>query len=287
MILLYVSAVWGLAFVLIKIGEETIAPITEMAGRSVIGFLSLLILSLVLRKDLVGHAKYILAFLVFSILGITLLFLGVAFGEEFVTAGLTSVLVSTAPLVTFVIMVFILRAESFSVSGLIGLIIGVVGLVLVIGIHNVLGGGTTVKGVLLIAGGFGLFAVNGILAPRLASGTDPIVSTTYYLGLASLILWAMAFVFESPLRTPINEDNLLSELVLGVISTASGFVGYYYILNKAGPFFSSITFYFIPVFGVVAGMLILGEKVTVSQVIGIIVVFSGVYLINREKFKKG
>jgi len=79
----------------------------------------------------------------------------------------------------------------------------------------------------------------------------------------------------------------LSELALGVICTASGYFGYYYIIHRAGVFFSSITFYFIPVFGVVAGMLILGEKVTVSQVIGIIVVFSGVYLINREKFKKG
>jgi drug/metabolite transporter (DMT)-like permease len=285
-VLIYVSAVWGGAFILIKIGEETIAPITEMAGRSVIGFLSLLITSLIMRKDLASHAKHILAFFVFSILGVTLLWLGVAFGEEHVTAGLTSVLVSTAPLVTFVITVFILREERFSISGVTGVILGVVGLILVIGIRNILGSDAIMTGVLLIAGGFTLFAINGIMAPRLATGTDPIVSSTYFLGLASGELVALSFVFESPFKTPINEENLLAELVLGVICTASGFAAYYYLLNKAGALFSSMTFYLLPVFGTVGGIVFLKEKIDLTQVIGIGVVFLGVYFINRLKLRK-
>ena len=286
-ILLYLSAVWGTAFTLIKIGEETIAPVAVQAGRASIGFLSLLALSLILRKDLAGHARYAFAFLVFSILGVSLLWILAGIGQEYITAGLTSVMVSTTPLVTFVIMVFILREESFTIYGIAGLLTGVAGLVLVIGIENITGGGATLKGVLLIGGGFAVFAINGVLAPKLATGADPIVSTTYYMGFASAILWAFALIFESPLKIPLNEKNLLVELALGVICTASGFASYYYLLNKAGAFFSSMTFYFIPVFGIVAGMLILEEKITASQVIGIAVVFTGVYLINREKFKKG
>ncbi len=286
LVLLYVSAAWGFAFVLIKIGERTIAPITEMAGRSTIGFLALLIASLILRKDLVGHAKYIFSFIVFAILGVTVLWLAVAFGEEYITAGLTSVLVSTTPFVTFIAMVLVLRSERFRIDGLLGLLIGIAGLVLVIGFDKILGGGTTLKGVLMVMGGFAVFAINGVIAPRLASGTDPIVSTTYYLGIASLILIALSFIFESPLKTPITETNVVSELILGVVSTASGFAGYYYMLHRAGPIFSSMTFYFIPIFGVIAGMLVLGEKINASQVLGIVIVFAGVYLINRDKMKK-
>jgi drug/metabolite transporter (DMT)-like permease len=36
-----------------------------------------------------------------------------------------------------------------------------------------------------------------------------------------------------------------------------------------------------------AGSLVLKEEVTFSQVIGVLTILIGVYLINREKFKKG
>lgn len=286
-VLLYVSAVWGSAFVFIKIGEETIAPITEQAGRALIGFLTLLIVSVVLKKDIAGHAKHWFAYIVFAILGLTLLFLGVGLGEQYVSAGLTAVMVSIAPLVTYIIMVFILREERFTMAGVAGLVMGVAGLVLVIGVDKILSGGSALIGVLLIGGGFAFFAVNGVVQPKLASGADPIVSSTYFMGMAAVILSVLAFIFESPLSTPITRENMAAELILGVICTASGFAGYYYILSKAGAFFSSMTFYFVPVFGVLAGVLMLGENLTVTRVIGIGVVFAGVYLINRERLGKG
>ena len=160
------------------------------------------------------------------------------------------------------------------------------GLVLVIGINNLAGSDSTLIGVLLIASGFSVFAVNGILAPKLASGTDPIVSSTYYTGFACVILWVFAFVFEKPLQTHLTEQNILAEVIMGVFSFASGFVVYYWLLNRAGPFFSSMTFYLIPIVGTVGGFLILNEKITAQNIFGIAVVIIGVYLINRDKFKK-
>lgn len=284
--LIYVSVAWGSAFILIKFAEETIAPLTVQAGRCVIGFIALLILSLALRRDLIGHARHWFAFLVFAILGISFLWIVTALGEEYITAGLTSVLVTVTPLVTFIITVFILRTERFSVLGMFGLLIGAMGLILVVGIHNILGGGSTLIGALLIASGFSVFAINGILAPRLASGTDPIASSTYYTGMASVILWVSAFIFENPLKTHLTESNVLAEVIMGVFSFASGFVVYYWLLNRAGPFFSSMTFYLIPIVGTVGGFLILNEKIHLTQVLGILIVFVGVYLINRVRLKK-
>jgi drug/metabolite transporter (DMT)-like permease len=284
--LVYVSIAWGLAFVLIKFAEETIQPLTIQAGRATIGFLALLVLTLALRRDIIGHARHWFAYLVFALLGITYLWVVTALGEEYISAALTSVLVSVSPLVTFIIAVLILREEPIRVSGLIGLILGVAGLVLVIGIKNIMDSGSTLTGVLLIVSGFSVFAVNGILAPRLASGTDPIVSTTYYTGIASAMLWATAFIFKTPLRTRLTEANVIAELIMGVFCFASGFVVYYWLLNRAGAFFSSLTFYLIPIMGTLGGYLILKESMYTSQIIGILIVLAGVYLINRAKFKK-
>lgn len=171
--------------------------------------------------------------------------------------------------------------------GLLGLIIGIAGIALVIGLNKIMEGGSTILGVLLIGGGFVLLAVNGILAGKWARGIDPVITTTYFLGLGAVILTALAFIFESPVQVPWTEETILSELALGVICTASGYFGYYFIIHRAGAYFSSFIFYFIPVFGLLSGHLFLKEKVDISQIIGVIIVLAGVYLINREKFKKG
>jgi len=282
-----VAASFGIAYVFIKLGEKSIAPITEMAGRATIGFICLLIVSLILRKDLAGHIKDLWRFLVFGILSAVFLYLGLAFGEEYTAAGVSSVMVSSVPLLTFVIMIFILREQSFNISGLVGLIVGIIGLLLVVGIDNVLEGGSTLIGVLILLAGFISFTINGVLVPKIGKGIDPIITTTYLLGLAAIILWLLAFIFERPLTTPITAENILVELGIGVISTAFAVCGYYFLIKRSGPFFASISLYLVPVFGVVFSFLILGERLTALQIVGIAVVLLGVYLINRVKMKKG
>lgn len=285
--LCYVALAWGSAFVLIKFNEETMGPLVIQAGRCTIGFLALLIISLILRRDIKGHAKYWFAWLVFSVLGISFLWVTVGFGQEYITAGLATVLVTVSPLVTFIITVFILRTEKFSIIGVIGLLLGLVGLVLVVGINNILGGSSVLIGVLLIISGFSVFAINGIITPRLVSNADPLASSVYYTGFATVILWVIAFIVEDPFSTKLTETNIAAEIVMGVFSFASGFVVYYWLLNRAGPFFSSMTFYLMPIVGIVGGFLVFKEKITPIQIVGILIVFLGVYLINRVKFKQG
>jgi len=286
-LILYIAAVWAFTFIFLKMEEADVPPITIMAGRAIIAFVCLLAVALITKKDLIGHFKYIGRFFVFAILGIVVLWLGLGFGQEYVSAGIGSVMVTTVPLLTFIILVFLLREEKFHITGLIGLLVGAVGIALVIGIQNILEGGATLKGVLLIGGGFVFFAINGVIVGKWAKGIDPVITSTYYLLLAGIILTVLAFVFESPTQIPWTVDNYLEELAIGVICTASGYFGYYYLIHKAGAFFSSLIFYFIPVFGMLASFLLLNEKVTLPQVIGVATIIVGVYLVNREKFKKG
>ncbi len=285
--LLYVALVWAIAILFVKTEESTIPPITIMAGRAILAFLTLLTAALITRKDLKGNVKHIGAFLVFAILGITLLWLCLAFGQEYISVGLGSVMVTAMPLVTFIILVLILRVEKFGLIGFIGLLVGILGIALVIGFKNILAGGSTILGVLLIAGGFGFLAINGVLAGKWARGIDPVITTTYFLGLGAIILTALAFIFESPIRSPWTSDTILSELALGIICTASGYFGFYYLIHKAGPYFTSFIFYFIPIFGLLSGHIFRNENVSILQIVGVAVVLIGIYLVNREKFKNG
>jgi drug/metabolite transporter (DMT)-like permease len=286
-LLLYIACVWAFTFIFVKIEEQTVPPIIIMAGRALIAFFCLFMASIILKKDLRGHIKHIGIFIVFSILGIVGLWVVLSLGQEYIAAGLASVMVTAVPLLTFIILVFVMRTERFSLIGVGGLLMGTLGIVLVISIKEILAGGSTLEGFLLIGSGFVMFAINGILVGKWAKGIDPVITTTYILGIGSVMLLALSYIFESPLKFPLTKENILSEIALGVICTASGYFGYYYLIHKAGTYFSSFIFYFIPVFGLLAGYLILDEMVTMTQVLGVLLIFAGVYVINWEKFKKG
>ena len=284
-VLLFVAAFWAFTFIFLKIEERTITPITIMFGRAIIAFALLFSVALILRKDLLGHMKDAWKFFVFAVLGITAIWIGLAFGQEYVSAGVASVIVTTTPLLTFVILVFILHEEPFSVVGLAGLLIGAAGIVLVIGISNIMGGGGTLKGVLLIFGGFVSFTINGILVGKWAKKIDPVITSVWFLFFASIILGSLAFIFESPMGLPWTGETIAAELALGLICTGLGYFGYYFIIFRAGAYFSSFIFYFIPVFGLLAGHLVLHEKVILSQIVGVVAIIGGVYLVNRAKLR--
>ncbi len=144
-------------------------------------------------------------------------------------------------------------------------------------------GGGTLKGVLLIFGGFVSFTINGILVGKWAKDIDPVITSTWFLFYASIILGALAFIFESPMGLPWTEEIIAAELALGLVCTGAGYFGYYFILHREGAFFSSFIFYFIPVFGLLAGHFLLSEKVVLTQIIGVMAIVGGVYLVNRAK----
>ena len=59
-----------------------------------------------------------------------------------------------------------------------------------------------------------------------------------------------------------------------------------WIPDGAGALFASTVFYLMPVFGMLSGIVFLGDRINASQITGIVIVLLGIYLIDREKFRK-
>ncbi|GJM14929.1 MAG: membrane protein [Thermodesulfobacteriota bacterium] len=286
LVLFGVSTVFTFTFVFLKIEEKTITPITIMAGRCIIAFFLLFSIALITKKDLFGNLKDWWKFLTFATFGITLSWVGLAVGQEGTSVGVAAVLDAVIPIATFVIMVLILREIPFTFTGFLGLLIGVIGIVLVVGINKLAAADATVKGVSILVAAYVTFAANGVLVEKWAKGIDPLVTTTYFLFFASIMLGALALIFESPDHLPWTTDNYIEELLLGLFCTGAGYYGYYFLVYKAGAYFSSFIFFLLPVMGMLAGILILKEDFTYLRLLGVPIVLAGVYLVNREKFKK-
>ena len=282
-ILIVISFFWALGFLFVKVGERSITPITEMAARAFIAGLVLLVICLLLKKNVGKNLSKFRAFIVFSILGITIPWLGIAYSEEIISSGLAAAMLSTLPIFTFIITAFIIKTERFTMYGFAGLLIALIGLVLVIGIEKIFGHSSTLMGVLIILGAFFSYAVNGIIVPIYAKDVDPLITTTYTICFGAIIIAVLAFTFEKPTMADLNIEDVLSLIGLGVISTAVVFSGYYVLLKRAGPFFTSLLGYFAPVFGVIVGVIFLHEHINLLQIVGFFLVLLGVLLVNKQK----
>jgi len=286
-LLVGVSILWAFTFVFLKVEEKDISPITIMAGRAIIAFFLLLALSLITKKDLLGHLKDWWKFFVFALFGITISWIGIALGQEELSVGLAALMDAFIPIFTFIILVLILRELPFTFTGFFGLLLGVIGIVLVVGIHQLLAANATVKGLLIFLVAYFFFAANGILVERWAKNIDALVTSTYFLFFASVMLWALALIIERPEHLPWTTDNYVEEIVLGLLCTGVGYYSYYYLIYRAGAYFSCFIFYLLPVTGMLAGILIMHEDFRWLRLLGVPIVLAGVYLVNREKFKEG
>jgi drug/metabolite transporter (DMT)-like permease len=78
-------------------------------------------------------------------------------------------------------------------------------------------------------------------------------------------------------------NALVSAAWLGAISTGLGFLGYVRLIDKIGAVRTSTVAYFLPVFGIVWGYIFLSEVITLSIILGCIVVLIGVFLATSYK----
>jgi drug/metabolite transporter (DMT)-like permease len=75
---------------------------------------------------------------------------------------------------------------------------------------------------------------------------------------------------------------------LGVLGSGIAYLLYYYLVQKGSPKFASLVTYLAPVSAIFWGALLLNEKIHASMMIGLAVIFAGVYISSiKVKGKTG
>lgn len=99
---------------------------------------------------------------------------------------------------------------------------------------------------------------------------------------ASLILAVAALLFGGPLPVGIGVEPILYLTALGTLSTALPLVSFYALVPLKGAAFASLSTFFIPFVAVGLGILMLGEKLSVSAIAGFMAAVAGSYFISQR-----
>ncbi len=276
---------WSFSFVWFKIANRHYDPIT-------IVFIRLCIASLLLSGYLwITHGftgvrkadrKY---FLLLAFFEPFLYFLGESFGLTYVSSTVGSVIISTIPIFA-VIFAWIIYREKLRPVNYLGVLISFAGVMIFI---TSSGGGVamSMKGLaLLLLAVIAAVGYNMILH-RLATQYNPvsIVNIQNTIGIILFLPLFLIFDLRKLLSTGIVAESFGSIVLLAIFASSGAFVLFAYSVRHLGISRANVFSNLIPVFTALFAFLIIGDRLTLRNGVGMMIVIAGLFLSQAQRRK--
>jgi len=269
------GAVWGSAFMFIKIATPELGPIALVNIRLAVA--GLIFIPFLLKKKYLKHFRSNLKnILVLSIVNTALPFSLFAYASLESSSNMLSILNGTTAIMAVVISTIWLKVK-LNLFQIIGVFVGLFGIVVLANPDNVY---ISTKATIFCLGAAFCYALSANYIQKFAYKTNTIVLIGWSLVLASIFLLPLT-IFNLPSQFPSN-NAIFSILWLGVISTGIAFLGYVRLIEKVGAVKTATVTYFIPVFGVIWGYVFLDEPITMQILIGMILILTGIIFTNKR-----
>ena len=272
------AAIWGSAFMFIKISAVDFGPILLVTLRLLIA--GLVFMPLLLRKKYrLLFKSHLLGIIIIAIFSNALPFTLFAFASLGATSNMLGILNGTTAFLTTLIAYFWLN-ESISSKQIIGLCLGFLGVIILVNPAN--GSSTVIASMCALLGSL-CYAFNGNYLEKFHSNSNKKVLIGWSMLFGGLFMTPFAF-FNLPDAIP-NLNSFLALLWLAVVSTGIGYLGYIRLINRIGAVKTSTLTYLLPVFSIIWGAIFLQEKITLIILGGFLFVMMGMYFANTTKVK--
>jgi len=272
-----VAALIGGNFSALKFALDHTTPFLLASMRTVVGGSFLIGLAL-LRGERLPRRRDDLRNIFVVGLSITTVSSGLlVFGVNRVPAGVASLMSSTMPLFTAVLMLLLLGAPT-SRAALAGLTIGFLGTVVLASPSlsgSTAGVGIVALGVSALAWAFG----NVYMKWKDFSRISPIMLVGVQLVMSACMLVPFALIVEGTGETDWSVGLLVPVLYAAIPANALTFSLMATVVQRATPTVAASTAYLIPLFGVFFGWLIRAEVLGVVEAAGGLLVVVGVYVV--------
>jgi len=272
--LLTLAALWGGSFLFMRVAAPQFGPVALIALRVAIA--SCFLVPVLAWRGGLGtlraHWPHLLAV---GVLNSAIPFCLFAYAELTLTAGFTSVLNAAAPLFA-AIVAFAWLGERMSSLRVLGLAIGFIGVIVLVGGSSAIDakqGGVAVAAALSATVLYGLASS---YTKRFLTGVPPLAVATGSQLAATIVLAPLAF-WLWPAQTPTG-NVWLHVIGLGIACTGVAYILFFRLVAHVGPTRAVSVTFLIPVFGVLWGILFLGEQLTRNMVIGCAVILLGTSL---------
>ena len=274
-LLVLLATLWGAAYTLVKVGVETIPPLTLISGRTLIaGAILLAIMRLrgiVVPREPAVWKRFMIQACLNSVVPFTL----IAYAERHVGAGLATILGSNAPIFAFLLALLFVRHERPTLRQSFGVAAGLTGICLVVGVDALNGLGQDVMAQLALVLSAVMFGAAALFG-RNFNGLDSMVPAAGSMICGAIILIPLSLVIDRPWTLTPSTASIVALIALAVFSTALAFVIYFRLIQTLGSVGATAQAYLRVPLGVGLGVVFLGETLSPTVWIGLVFVVVGI-----------
>lgn len=270
---------WGIPYLFIKVAVGELDPAMVVLGRSAIAAVLLLPLAF-FRREVVSVVRRWKPMLAYTLVEIIIPWYFLSSAEQHLPSSTAGLLLAAVPLVGVVVAFAMGRPERLTRLNWLGMLFGMLGVAALVGLD--------VAGSDLIAvAQMAVVAVGYALGPAILSRW---MSDLPGVGVVAVSLAVTAVVYTPfvlltgnwPTAWP-SASVIVSLVVLGVVCSALAFLVMIALVAEIGPVKMTTITYVNPAVAIIAGVVVLGERITVWTVVGFVLVLLGSYLVTRRR----
>ena len=276
--LLACSVLWASGFLFIKLSAE-VPPFAIAAMRGLIGASALGLWFLALGRSPLPKRREWRDWLflgTFNGWGPNVL---VAYALTQITAGSAAMIQASGPLIVAVMAHMILADERLSARRACGVLVGFVGIGILIGPAAFPDSGISVTGALAMLATATSYAIGNIYA-RAIKDADPARLALGQQIFSAVPATALTLLLIGPAAFAAVPASALPLLGLGVLGTAIPILLFMKLIREAGPTRAAMVGYLMPVWTAVLAVTFLGERIGVREILGGLVVLTGVAIVS-------
>lgn len=277
-LLFTLSLIWGSQFLFIALITHDASSITISFYKALLATLFLFIMTLFMRKK--TYKKQWGLYILIAIFEVVIPFIFIVQGQRYISSGMASIIIALTPVFTLFILILI-RQRKFNLVEIFALVLGIFGIVILSWNPEELGLVEYVSlGLLLIASLS--FAISLVLMQNLQDDV-PIHHMRNVLSIATVILIPLTILSSNTFSLHFDSLQWSSLIILGLVHSALAYVIYNILVRQYDAVFASLSNYIVPVVGVLLGVLILHEHLTLNIIIGSAVVLLSLIISQQVK----
>ena len=276
--IILLGAIWGCSFIFNAVLIREIGPLWVTSFRVGIGALGCWFAMLILRKPVPRDPVLWFKLGALGVLAYAIPFALFPLAQANLASGVAAIINALTPIMTVIVSHFWIGGEKASRVKSAGVVVGFVGAAIL------------ASPALMDGGDSHLWAIGACLLATLCyalslnitrsfKAVEPTALAAIALTGAAIVSIPVAFFTEGApvLQRP---ETWAAAIAIGLVSTAFTFQIMYRILPRVGPTNFATTTFIAPISAIILGVVVLKESVLPIQILGMLVIFTGLLLID-------
>ena len=280
LLVISLGMLWGASFLFVEVLLDLINPFLIVYFRVSVASVILVIFLYLSHTKFILSYKTVYNLFIMAMLNNVVPFLLIAYGQQTTTGGLASILNANTSLITILLASIFIPYEKLTVNRLFGVLIGLLGIIIAVGYESfsTIYEGSFGKFLILLATVSYSFA--GIWAKLKLSDVPPLISATGMLTFSTVILSPFAAIYFNDDLINLNFPIIFYSIMFAVLCSVIAYFLYFKILEKTGAGNLLICTIIIPPASIILNSLILGQVISISELIGLMIIILGLIVLD-------